>query len=105
MAIVSSIEQIGGTVRRMREERGMSRAELSARTGIGARTLYALETGESANFGLGKLLAVLEALGLKLSIDLEGVSPTPRGSLGAPRRQFDWDELGDVWKLDAGDGR
>lgn len=107
MEAIRTSEQIGRAVRRMRRERGMSRAQLSALTGIGTRTIYALEAGESVNFGLGKLLAVFEALGLTLYM---GLTNEP-ASQGAPARQNassaaapavapHWDDLGDLWKLD-----
>ena len=70
MSGIVSAEMAGSVIRRVREERGVSRAELAKTVGIGARTLYALETGESENFGLGNYLKLLDALGLTMEISV-----------------------------------
>lgn len=103
MGKVTSPDMAGSIVRRIREERGMSRAELSQATGIGTRTLYALETGESPNFGLANYLKVLDALGLALSVDLDGFTRPPSAQPCAERPP--WDDLGDLWRLDDASGR
>lgn len=108
----------GNIVRRVREDRGISRAELSAITGVGTRTLYALEEGEGENIGLSRFLRILEALGLSLSIDVveSSMTPAPHDASGqhanigmtktSPSQTTDakasapWDNLGDIWKLD-----
>ena len=74
MGGIASTEMAGSVVRRVREERGVSRAELAKSVGIGARTLYALETGESDNFGLGNYLRLLDALGLTMEISFASSS-------------------------------
>lgn len=86
----------------------MSRDQLARATGVGARTLYALETGENENIGLGKFLRVLAALDLSMSLELDSLeSPRRRdaadetGSQGVPP----WDDLADIWKLDDGRAR
>lgn len=70
MSGIVSTEMAGSIIRRVREDRGVSRAELAKIVGIGARTLYALETGESENFGLGNYLRLLDALGLTMEISV-----------------------------------
>ena len=70
MGKVRSAQSAGSIVRRVREEKGVSRAELSSETGIGTRTIYALEQGESRNFGLENYLKILAALGLDMSGNL-----------------------------------
>lgn len=104
MRKVRSAQSAGSIVRRVRENKGMSRAELSSKTGIGTRTIYALEQGESKNFGLENYLKILAVLGLDMSIDLEDPPiatkhPTEQpGSQGTPLiPEF---ELADIWKLD-----
>lgn len=105
MGKVVSVALAGSIVRRVREDKGISRARLSARTGIGARTLYALETGESGNFGLGNFLKVLDALGLSMSVDYEqSVSALPQDASEGKER-LSWDDLDDRWKLDDERGR
>lgn len=103
MGRVDTAEMAGSVVRRVREDRGMSRAQLANATGIGARTLYALETGESENFGLGKYLKVLDALGLSMSVKLDGQRPTRRYE--APAEVPYWDDLADVWALNDAEGQ
>lgn len=116
----------GSIVRRIREERGLSRAALSSATGVAPRTLYSLEAGESENFGLGNLIKVFGALGLTLCVDDgRGTTATPgaSGVLGTtaapctyatrgttampdtpePQRAAPagaWEALPDIWRLD-----
>ena len=100
MGKVRSAQSAGSIVRRVREEKGVSRAELSSETGIGTRTIYALEQGESRNFGLENYLKILAALGLDMSVDLKG-SPAAINQpddLEAPL--VPTFELADIWKLD-----
>ena len=105
MGKVVSTALAGSIVRRVREDKGMSRAELAAKTGIGARTLYALETGESGNFGLNNFLKVLNSLGLSMSIDYEQpISALSKDTVGEGEH-LPWDDLDDRWKLDDETGR
>ena len=105
MGMVGSTELAGSIVRRIREDLGMSRAELAERTGIGARTLYALETGESENFGLGNYLRVLDALDLAMSVDLKKplLAARPTGETKTVDAiHVPWSDLADRWKLEEG---
>ena len=108
MGKISTPEMAGSVVRRVREDRGMSRDQLARATGVGARTLYALETGESENIGLGKFLKVLAALDLSMSLELDGLESPRRcdaaNGAGSPAAPL-WDDLADIWKLDDGGAR
>lgn len=97
MGKVRSAAEAGSIVRRIREEKGISRAALSEETGIGTRTLYALEIGEAKNFGLEKYLRLLDALGLEMDIHEHDAlrAETPVSKNVAP-----WQGLSDTWKLD-----
>ncbi|MGN0073440.1 MAG: helix-turn-helix domain-containing protein [Coriobacteriales bacterium] len=99
MGKVRSSESAGSIIRRVREDRGLSRAALAEQTGIGARTLYALEQGESPNFGLGNYLKLLDALGLSMFVEYGDNLPAPKRQPAAavPVPEY---ELGDLWKLD-----
>lgn len=104
MGTIASAALAGSAVRRMREDLEMPRAELAELTGIGARTLYALESGESENFGLGNFLKVLDALGLTMSIDVDKTSPLYSRYVAAAYKPFGYvsplDDFGDAWQLD-----
>ncbi|MGN0037785.1 MAG: helix-turn-helix domain-containing protein [Coriobacteriales bacterium] len=100
MGKVRSSEAAGSIIRRVREDRGLSRAALATQTGIGARTLYALEQGESPNFGLGNYLKLLDVLGLSMFVEYDGNLPAskrPPAASAVPVPEY---ELGDLWKLD-----
>ena len=94
---VLTTEMAGSIIRRVREERGLSRAELARKVGIGARTLYALEVGESENFGLGNYLKLLEILGLSLSVDFDGRDERMTAST-TDIPELPVLELADIWK-------
>lgn len=100
MGRVPTAALAGSIVRRVREDSGISRAELAQKSGVGSRTLYALETGESENFGLGSFLRVLDALGLSMSVDYDCVPNAPGRRQANERRTVPWDDLADIWKID-----
>ncbi len=100
MGKVISAQAAGGIVRRIREDRGMSRAALAKQTGIGARTIYAFEQGESRNFGLESYLKLLDALGLSMSVDLADSSTQEGGASCARTTPVPEFKLGDIWALD-----
>ena len=100
MGKVASAEAAGSIIRRVREERGISRAFLAKLTGIGARTIYALEQGESENFGLGNYLKLLDALEMDMSVDLDKPLEPPtalESSIELPELK-----MADIWSLDGG---
>lgn len=76
--MITSTEIAGSIIRRVREDKGMSRAELSAKTDVAPRTLYNLETGKSDNFGLGNYLKLLDALGLSMDVTFQDADTTTK---------------------------
>lgn len=60
--------QAGIYVRRAREAQGLTRRQLAEAAHVSERLLAALELGDAPGIGLDKLLAVLDALGLKLEV-------------------------------------
>ena len=98
--MVTSTEIAGSIIRRVREDKGMSRNELSAKTGVAPRTLYNLETGKSDNFGLGNYLKLLDALGLSMDVTLQDADVTVKAQPSAPKKQAEskW-KLGSIWQL------
>ncbi len=99
MSRVASARSAGSIIRRFREEQGLSRAALSQKTGIGVRTIYALEQGESKNFGLENYLKLLDVLGLSMSIDLNDAQRPAIQNKAQPLPLPEC-ELADIWKLD-----
>lgn len=84
--------QAGLYVRRVRERRGITRAQLAADAGVSPRLLASLELGDAPGIRLDKLLAVFAALGIELYAGcgemgdagqprLEDNSPAPVGHI------------------------
>lgn len=71
-----TVEEIGSIVRQARQAQGLRQDQLAAAAGVGVRFLVELERGKST-VRLGKVLAVLSALGCRLQ-----VTPPP-GSSGS----------------------
>ena len=59
---------IGEHIAARRKSAGLSQLALARRAGIGRSTLDALENGRIGELGLSKIIKLLTALGLKLSI-------------------------------------
>lgn len=89
MGNVQTAEIAGSIIRRVREDAGLSRSQLADKTGIAPRSLYALEAGEAENFGLGRYLKLLDALGLSMAIGYDssntnsGLAATTAGKSAA----------------------
>jgi transcriptional regulator with XRE-family HTH domain len=66
--VIQHLEVLGERVRIARVRRRMSTEDLAQACGIGRRTLYRIESGESG-IALGTFLAVLWKLGLLDSMD------------------------------------
>lgn len=60
--------QAGECVRSARESAGLTRAQLAKRSGVSERLIASLELGDATGIRLDKLLAVLHAAGLALSV-------------------------------------
>ena len=73
--IVVTPEQIGTIVREARVAQGLRQDQLAAAAGVGVRFLVELERGKPT-VRLGKVIAVLDALGCRLQI----TPPTPSAS-------------------------
>ena len=62
-----TIEEIGSRVRESRKRQGLTQPSLAMVAGTGLRFIVDLEAGK-ATCQIGKVLQVLEALGIRLSI-------------------------------------
>jgi len=65
--------ELGQAIRNARKARNLTQARLAATAGLSRETLNLLESGLVRDLGIRKVLAVLEALGLGLSVE-----PRPR---------------------------
>lgn len=75
----STIRRIGGIVRARRKNLELTQRELAVRAGVSERLVVSLELGDAPGIRFDKLLLVLEALGLSLSVaDDEGIEESRR---------------------------
>jgi transcriptional regulator with XRE-family HTH domain len=76
---LSTLEKIGGRVRTLREERGLSQEGLATLAGTAPERISRIEAGK-LNIILTTLEALAKALDLEM-LDLVNVDDTPRGRL------------------------
>lgn len=75
MSAISAARQVGQDVRRQRKRLGMTQRQLAERSGVSERSIVSLELGDATGMRLDKLLKVLSALGLSMSIQAEEGGP------------------------------
>lgn len=68
--IINSMNEIGTVIKTHRKEQGLSQEDLAGISGTGRRFISDLENGKE-NIQTGKLLQVISALGLTISIGNE----------------------------------
>ena len=68
---VLTAEEFGKAIRAARKSQGLRQDQLAGAVGVGVRFIVDLEGGK-ATTQLGKALAVAEALGLRVTIELPG---------------------------------
>jgi HTH-type transcriptional regulator/antitoxin HipB len=74
---IKSTEQLGRTIRTLRKQLKVTQAELAMTSGTGLRFIVDLEKGK-ATCQIGKILQVLQALGVQLQADRSsGTRGTP----------------------------
>jgi len=71
------IQDLGSEIRKARQTRGMTQAELASASGISRPTLSLLESGLVPDLGVRKVLAVLDRLGLDLAWRARGLKRRP----------------------------
>ncbi len=75
---ILSAQDIGNIVRTTRKQQGATQADFAALCGVGVRFVSDLENGkETAE--LGKVLSVIQCLGLELSLQPRGYRNKGRG--------------------------
>lgn len=75
MSAISAARQVGQNVRRQRKRLGMTQRQLAERSGVSERSIVSLELGDATGMRLDKLLKVLSALDLSMSIQAEESEP------------------------------
>ena len=63
------IQDLAGEIRKARLARGLTQAELASRAGVSRKTLNLLENGLVGELGIGKVLNVLQKLGMQLRME------------------------------------
>lgn len=71
------INDLGHAIRQARLARGLTQAQLASAAGLSRETLNLLESGLVRDLGVRKVLAVLQQLGLSLSIQRGGRPKRP----------------------------
>lgn len=62
------IQELGAEIRRIRQARGLTQAQLATSAGLSRNTLNRLENGLFPDLGIRKAEAILDRLGLELAI-------------------------------------
>ncbi|WP_217615474.1 helix-turn-helix transcriptional regulator [Cellulomonas sp. GbtcB1] len=73
-----TLAQLGLAVRRVRDRRGLSQAELAARAGVSRQWVIAVEQGRTNGLEVGLLMRVLDALDASLTVR-DDLDEGPRG--------------------------
>lgn len=71
-----TLNEIGQELARLRKDSRLTQAQAARRAGIGLSSLARFEAGLASEFGLRKLLAVLDVLGYELRLVPRGHSRT-----------------------------
>lgn len=80
----SKAKRLGATIRTLREERGMSAANLAKQAGLSRSYLNYLETGKFTEVGLDKFTRVVAVLNLSADRVLRDAGYLPQGPEGLP---------------------
>ncbi|MBU5421486.1 helix-turn-helix domain-containing protein [Cellulomonas hominis] len=63
-----TLPQLGLTIRRLRDRRGLSQAELAERAGVSRQWVIAVEQGQKKGLEVGLIMRVLDALDASLTV-------------------------------------
>lgn len=63
-----TLPQLGLTIRRLRDRRALSQAELAERAGVSRQWIIAVEQGRKNGLEVGLLMRVLDALDASLTV-------------------------------------
>lgn len=76
MERVRTVGDVGGLARAVRIARGWSQRQAGDAAGVSRRFVNMLEGGQHANAEIGRVLALLDALGVRLTATLPGEDAT-----------------------------
>lgn len=80
------LPEIGPLLQQARKKAGLSQEQLAAPLGMSRATISALESGRCEEIGFAKLIALLETVGLDVTVAPRSSRPT-LDELRAERRQ------------------
>lgn len=63
-----TLPQLGLTIRRLRDRRGLSQAELAERAGVSRQWVIAVEQGQKNGLEVGLIMRVLDSLDASLTV-------------------------------------
>lgn len=71
------LRDIGRSVREARTRVGITQRQLATRAGVSERLVRFVENGEARNVSIGRLISILDQLGLDLRVGDGGCTETP----------------------------
>ena len=105
-SIIGTPRQAGVYVRRQREKLNLTRAQLAMKSSVSERLIASLELGDATGIRLDKLVSILNALNLSLSIQPKDAISTdcpipqttsdshqPSAADGCPPLSFSYEDL------------
>lgn len=76
MSTIASLADIGPLLKEARRKAGLSQAQLADPLGMSRATVSAIESGRCEEIGFSKLLALLERVGLEITVAPRKGRPT-----------------------------
>ena len=76
MSAIASLADIGPLLKEARRKAGLSQAQLADPLGMSRATVSAIESGRCEEIGFSKLLALLERVGLEITVAPRKGRPT-----------------------------
>jgi HTH-type transcriptional regulator/antitoxin HipB len=70
--VIDGMTALGAFIRERRKAQGLAQADLAAMCGVGPRFLSELENGAKDSFAFGKVLDVLQGLGVDFVLNPRG---------------------------------
>lgn len=81
---MSTLQQLGIEIAERRRQLGLKQIEVAKQSGVAAESLSRFERGRLSEFGSGKLIAVLAAVGMEISLIEASPEASPHRGLREP---------------------